>query len=97
MGENIINKINEGLEELQILILIISQEFLKSVFCLDEWTSFYMRFAKIKKESILPLIIDDSDIPSIMSAIKYFRTKDGYTYQGYLSKLVSVLKKHESS
>ncbi len=97
MGENIINKINEGLEELQILILIISQEFLKSVFCLDEWTSFYMRFAKKKKESILPLIIDDSDIPSIMSAIKYFRTKDGYTYQGYLSKLVSVLKKHESS
>lgn len=97
LGENIINKINEGLEESQILIPIISQEFLKSVFCLDEWTSFYMRFAKIKKESILPLIIDDSDIPPIMSAIKYFRTKDGYSYQEYLSKLVSVLKKHESS
>jgi len=95
LGENIINKINEGLEESQILIPIISKNFLKSVFCLDEWTSFYMRFAKIKKQSIVPLIIDDSDIPSIMSAIKYCRAKDGYSYQSFLSQLISTLKKYE--
>lgn len=95
LGENIINKINEGLEESQILIPIISKHFLGSVFCLDEWTSFYMRFAKIRKESILPLIIDDSDIPPIMSAIKYFRTQDGYSYQKFLSQLINALKKHE--
>lgn len=97
LGENIINKINEGLEESQILIPIISQDFLNSVFCLDEWTSFYIRFAKIKKESVLPLIIDDSDIPPILSAIKYFRSKDGYSYQKYLSQLFSALKKHEGA
>ncbi len=97
LGENIISKISESLEESQILIPIISQDFLKSVFCLDEWTSFYIRFAKTRKNSILPLIIDDSDIPPIMSAIKCFRTKDGYSYRKYLSKLIGALKKHKSA
>lgn len=97
LGENIINKINEGLEESQILIPIISEHFLKSIFCLDEWTSFYIRFAKIRKESIVPLILDDADIPAIMSAIKYFRVKDGHSYQEFLLKLMSALKKRESS
>jgi excisionase family DNA binding protein len=97
LGENIINKINEGLEESQILIPIISKHFLESIFCLDEWTSFYVRFAKIRKSSILPLIIDDSDIPAIMSAIKYCRVKDGYSYQRFLSQLTSALKKHKKN
>lgn len=95
LGDNIINKINEGLDKASILIPIISKDFIGSVFCLDEWTSFYMRYAKTRKNSILPIIIDDSDIPALMSAIKYCRVLDGYSYRNCLDQLIKVLKKHE--
>lgn len=94
LGENIIGRINEGLEESKILIPIISQNFLESVFCMDEWTSFYMRFAKIKKQSIIPLVIDNSEVPSIMSAIKYFRMLDDSTYPSFIFQLMKRLKKY---
>lgn len=97
LGENIINKINEGLEESQILIPIISESFIESVFCLDEWTSFYMRFAKTRQNSILPLLIDETDIPTLLSAIKYFRFTDGESYRKFLTQLGKALKKHEGN
>ena len=73
LGENIVEKINTGLEASKVLIPVISKDFLSSVFCKDEWTSFYMRFAKSKQDAIMPVIIDDVDVPAILASRKYYK------------------------
>lgn len=86
-----------GLLTLEIILIpIISQEFLESIFCTDEWASFYMRFVTMKKNSIMPIIIDDVEVPTVLAARKYYNYyKDG-DYENYLLQLRQVLSKIES-
>ena len=95
LGENIFHRIGEGIDTSSALIPIISRSFIKSVFCLDEWTSYYNKFAKSRPNSIYPVVIDDSDVPVLLSARKYIRVKDGMDYRRYLDLLLKALKKHQ--
>lgn len=96
LGENIVEKINTGLEASKVLIPVISKDFLSSVFCKDEWTSFYMRFAKSKQDAIMPVIIDDVDVPAILTSRKYYNYYKEGDYQYYLVRLRQALSKIDS-
>ena len=78
-----------------VLIPVISKDFLNSVFCTDEWTSFYMRFAKSKQNSIMPIIIDDVDVPAILASRKHYNYFKEGDYQYYLMRLRQALSKIE--
>ena len=88
LGENIVTAINKGLDNAKVLIPIVSQNFLESVFCTDEWTSFYLQFGKTKNNSIIPIIIDASTVPLILSARKYY----DYYQQGNYSEFLRELR-----
>jgi hypothetical protein len=96
LGENILKKIGEGIEASSALIPVISQSFMKSVYCLDEWTSYYNKYAKTRPDSIYPVVIDDSDVPTLLAARKYVRVKDASDYSKYLNDLLIALKKQNS-
>lgn len=97
LGENIISRISGAIDESHSLIMLISKDYLKSVYCSDEWTAFYMKYSKTKKSSIYPIIIDDSAPPAILSAIKYARIKDMENYQETYAQLLSAINKHSKS
>lgn len=88
IGEKIFEKINTGLSESKALIMIISEDYLKSVCCTDEWCAFYGKILHDKSCVIYPVIIDDSRPPILISQIKYLRFDEG----GYAASLSTLLK-----
>ena len=94
LGENIISRISEEIEESHALIMLISDDYLRSAYCKDEWTSFYMRYSKTNKNSIYPILINDAEPPALLSAIKYARIKEMENYQEVYIQLIKAIKKH---
>ena len=96
LGENIMARISDGIKRSDVLIMIISTNYLNSIFCSEEWTSFYMKFSRNKNNIIYPIILDESDPPDILAARKYLRIspEKGYDYFDCLRDLLKALKKH---
>lgn len=91
LGENVISHISDAILGSHSLIMLISKDYLKSTYCSDEWTSFYMKYRKTKNNSIYPIIIDESDPPALLSAIKYARTNGMDNYQEAYDALLHAI------
>ena len=94
LGENIISRISDEIEESHSLVMLISEDYLSSAYCKDEWTSFYMRYSKTNKNSIYPILINDAEPPALLFAIKYARIKEMENYQEVYIQLIKAIKKH---
>ena len=94
VGDRIHDKINDGLENCNALVMIISKNYLKSTYCSDEWGAFYRKAASNKNCLIYPIIIDDAEPPTLISTIKYARVDSASDYTSTLNKLLKALKKH---
>ncbi len=92
IGERIFDKISTGLHESKALIMIISEDYLKSVCCKDEWSAFYGKALHDGSCVIYPIIIDGSTPPILISQIKYLRF-DKEEYSLSLSILLKALVK----
>lgn len=92
VGDRIFEKINQGLENSSGLIMIISQSYLQSICCNDEWSSFYNKSLHTKNCRVYPIIIDESNPPVLLNQIKYLRF-DRENYSIGLSSLLKALKK----
>ncbi|MDE7406043.1 MAG: toll/interleukin-1 receptor domain-containing protein [Clostridiales bacterium] len=78
-GRSISKEISAGLEQADALVMIISNSYMKSAFCNDEWESYYMKYNCQKPNAIIPIIVDDCGPPALLAAKKYLRLKDlGY-------------------
>lgn len=92
VGDRIFEKINNGLENSTAFIMIISKDYMSSVCCKDEWSAFYNKALHNKKCRIYPLIIDDSNPPTLLSPIKYLRVSDE-AFPEILHQLLGTLKR----
>lgn len=92
VGDRIFERINQGLENSCALIMIISQSYLQSICCNDEWSSFYNKSLHTKNCRIYPIIIDESNPPILLNQIKYLHF-DRENYSIGLSLLLKALKK----
>lgn len=92
IGDRIFDKINEGLSESTAFIMILSQNYLKSACCNDEWGAFYGKLLHNENCRIYPVIIDDSEPPALLSQIKYLKFTDS-NYADNLSLLLKALHK----
>lgn len=93
VGDNIISEISKNISTSDILIPIISSSYNNSQFCIDEITAFYAKHIKTKPNSILPIRIDNTEIPAIFSAYKYFN----YENDNYNSCIMELLKSIKNS
>ena len=80
IGDNIVQKINEGLKEADYLAVVVSLSAMNSVWVNNELSSKLIMTAEKKKATILPLLIEDCDIPPLLRPLKYadFRNEDEY-------------------
>ena len=92
IGDNIIYEISSFLGDAIAFVALFSDDYNKSVFCRDEWTSFYNLFAKSRPNSIYPIILDNSEPPALISAIKYIRYNN-YNYDYIFDNLLRAIKK----
>lgn len=78
VGESILSKIEKGLAGADYLIIALSQNFLKSTWANMEYTSIF--FSELSKNlvNILPVLIEDCDIPIILQNKKYADFRSNY-------------------
>ena len=92
VGERIFEKISAGLCESKALIMVISEAYLTSVCCTDEWGAFYGKALHDISCVIYPIMLDDSRPPTLISQIKYLRF-NGNRYATALPTLLKALKR----
>lgn len=87
LGNSIPRRVSEGLDQSCALLILVSDSYNSSVFCNDEWESFYHKFSKEKPNSIIPILIGDAKLPTLLCSKKYER----FTGVNY-SKVIESIK-----
>ena len=75
-GDNFISKINEALLECDKLIIILSENYLKSKWCEAEWTSKLAEQMKLQERRIIPIRIEPVNLKGLLSPIVYIDIVD---------------------
>lgn len=75
-GDNFVLKINEALIECKQLIVILSQNYLKSEWCEAEWTSKLTEQIKLKETRIIPIRVEPINLQGLLSPIVYIDIVD---------------------
>jgi len=70
-GDNLLNKINEGIKEAQALIVIISKHSLRSKWVMHEFSALAFGDISGRKSRIIPVLIDNSSVPEYLARYVY--------------------------
>ena len=70
-GESIVQKVNDGLSEMTHLVIFLSKHSVKSHWVQNELSSGLMRKLSDSSVRIIPIMLDEVEIPTIINHIKY--------------------------
>src|SRR3954454_2704348 len=70
-GQNIAAQINEGLRRSDLLLLFLSPDSMKSNWVEEEWTAKYWSGVNSKETHLIPVLIRDCQLPSLLQNKKY--------------------------
>ena len=85
-GDSFIEKMNEGLTKASYVLLLLSQASLSSKWVSREW----MATLAEDKSVLLPLLVEDCDVPPILKDIVYFDLR--HDLEKGLDQLISFFK-----
>jgi len=71
VGDNLIDKINKGLKEAKVLIVIISKHSLRSKWVMHEFSALALGDISGRKSRIIPVLIDNSAVPEYLARYVY--------------------------
>lgn len=91
VGDSIIDKIQEAIQDSDALIIVVSKASMASQWCKKELSSGFLRELEEKRIIVLPVLIEDSDMPVFLRGKKYadFR-KD---FDGGISQTLEAVAK----
>lgn len=92
--ENIVERINSGIKESDYLALILSKSSVESPWVRNEWTAMFIRSVNEKRGKILPILIEDCEIPPLLLPFKYVDFRDPKNYNYSLKEILNVVKKN---
>ncbi len=75
-GENFVSKINSALIECRKLIVILSENYLKSEWCKAEWTTKYAEQIAQKETLIIPIRIEAIEVTGLLAPLVYIDIVD---------------------
>ena len=78
-GESIPTKIATGIEESDYIVLVLSKYAVTSNWVEQEWQAKYWAEITNYKVSIIPILIDDCVIPTLLRTKKYIDFREDYT------------------
>lgn len=90
VGDSIVSTISEGLATSQTMIVFLSSVSVDSMWARKEWQSFLARQLSENTVRILPALLEDCKVPSILADIKYADFRGGY-YDGF-KQIYNALK-----
>jgi len=94
-GDNIVEKIDKGIEEADALVVLISQSALNSKWIMHEVSAMAMQDFSNNISKIIPIKIDQSPMPSYLMNYQYLDFSEGPKFA--IEKLISSLSSGEKS
>jgi len=96
-GDNISRKLQEGIDEADAFLVVVSQNSLSSPWVQQEFSSLALSELSKGGPRIIPVLIDDSTVPSYLSNYLYIDlSRDQNTGLELLAKSLQVVNKKES-
>ena len=92
-GESIIDKINIGLNECDYILVFISKNSNASNWVKKEWETILWDEINSNKVKVIPIKLDDSEVPKILQTKKYIDFSKDYRIGIY--ELISALERHK--
>jgi hypothetical protein len=89
-GDNLINKITEGLKEVDALIIIVSEHSLRSKWVLTEYSAIAMGDISGTKTRIIPALVDNSTVPEYLARYLYVDLQNDI--ENGLNSIINALK-----
>jgi TIR domain len=76
-GDSIPGRIEEGISGCDVILVLISESFVRSRWCRAEYEPLLSREIESGRTLVIPIRLDDAQIPSLLSAKKYTDVRDG--------------------
>jgi len=97
LGDNIFEKMDEGIKNATVLILIVSNNFMNSVYCKSEWTSFFAKISSQKECTIIPVLVEDVEVDGLLKPYKHCKFRCINDYENFMFQLFDKLNSIEKS
>lgn len=90
VGESIVEKVNTGLKNATVIVAILSKSSITKPWVLREVYSSFGRQLQSTQISLLPVVVDDCEIPPLMNDVKYadFRS----SFETGFNQLIAALQ-----
>lgn len=79
-GESIPTRISEGIKECQFVLLILSPNSVKSKWVETEWQAKYWEEIESGNIKLIPVLIDECEIPTLLKTKKYIDFTKDYSF-----------------
>lgn len=89
-GESIPNKVSQGLDECDYVIIVLSKNAIESKWVEKEWESMYWDEVNNGKMKVIPVVIDNCIIPRLLVTKKYVDFRIDYNHA--LEEVLMALK-----
>jgi hypothetical protein len=90
VGESIVSRISDGLKNCSALILFLSKASISSKWTSKGWQSFLMRQLTEGKVRLLPVLLEECEVPAILADIKY--ANFSHSYHDGFKEIYNALK-----
>lgn len=94
-GESITSKINRGLEECEFVLLFLSNNSVKSNWVTKEWETMLWDEINSGKIKIIPVKLEECEIPKILQTKKYIDLSKNYS--DGLFQIIQTIKTYEKN
>lgn len=94
VGQSIVHEVNDALSKCDFMLLLLSNAALESFWVSTEWQAAFINEIKKGKIVILPLLLEECEIPTLLQAKKYANFKNGYP-RG-LNQVKDALKRYKT-
>ena len=94
-GENVIERVNQGGDGADYLIVVLSPNYIESAWCQQELATWRLKEVGVDRPFILPVLIDTIDMPSFLQDRSYFDLRAGAFGPG-LQALIDSLQRGDT-
>ena len=78
VGQSIVHEVNDAMAKCDFMLLLLSKAALKSYWVNKEWQSMFMKEIAKRDVIIMPLLLEECEIPALLKEKKYANFKNGY-------------------
>ncbi|WP_082889690.1 toll/interleukin-1 receptor domain-containing protein [Achromobacter ruhlandii] len=90
-GESIVEKVSSGLEDADLVVVVLSKNSIESKWVENEWQAKYWGEIQDRRVAVIPVVIEDCVVPILLRTKKYVDFREDYTSAlELLSKAIAV-------